>query len=61
MKRETKLAAVAIAVVCMLVITFVTYLVAGVRTPSICYGLFLNAFFLLYVFLAIKFRKERIK
>lgn len=61
MKRETKLAAAAIFEVVLLAVTLVIYLVMGVREPSIWFGLFLNAFFLLYVFLAFKFvrRKER--
>jgi hypothetical protein len=58
MKRETKLAAVAIVWVGLLVITLVTYLVARVRTPSIWFGLFLNAFFFLYVYLLVMRRKE---
>jgi hypothetical protein len=35
MKRETKLKAVAITVACLLVITLIIYLVAGVMTPSV--------------------------
>ena len=57
MKRETKLKAVAIFVVCMLVITLLIYLVAGVTTPSVWIGLILNASLILYVLLVFRFRK----
>jgi len=63
MKRETKLIAVGITWAGLLAVTLVVYLVAGVREPSIWFGLFVSAFFILYVYLAIRLarRKERIR
>jgi hypothetical protein len=57
MKRETKLKAVAIFVVCLLIITLIIYLVAGVTTPSVWIGLILNASLILYVLLVFRFGK----